>query len=190
MTKHYEKFILVGSIIWSIGFFLAVGIVYPLAFIGIYAGPVLLAFGLIGWYISYRREGKGISDLISEFKGIFTNMSKMKFVWSETLKFWALWFVLWIVFTFFIMTVSKSSSVFNTATKHALTDENLINELGEIKYFGFLVGGHFSSKGNSDITFSIIGENGVSEAKAYLYHNGKHHKVKSIEYRNKINKSP
>ena len=176
IIRTHKPLIILGCLLWVAGFFMAAGTIYPFSLIGIYIGPILLFLGIIGWTINYRRTKNRFPNPIRSFKAILSkhkgllkyHLAMFQFMFSYLLHFWTFCIVFWIALSFFGTTLFKNSSAFSTTKKYVETDKELIDKVGPIKYYGFLIGGSISSSGNADISFSIIGENGTVNANSIL----------------------
>jgi hypothetical protein len=93
-------------------------------------------------------------------------------MFSYLLHFWTFCIVFWIGLAFLGTTVFKNSNAFAATKEYVENDNELIMRIGQIKYYGFLLGGSVSSSGDADISFSIIGQKETIDAKAIL-ENGK-----------------
>jgi hypothetical protein len=176
IVKYFNILIPIGSLLWILGFSLAAATVYPFALIGIYFGPPILILGIIGWIINYKRSKdqnpnpiRSFKRVLGKHKGLFRYHSAMfEFMFSHLFHFWTFCIIFWIGLTFLATTVFKNSNAFTATKQYVENDTELINRIGQIEYFGFLVGGSVSSSGEADISFSIIGEKETVNAKAKL----------------------
>ena len=149
---------------WIVGFFLAVATIYPFAFIGIYFGPPILALGVMGWIINYKQTKNQFPNPFRSFKRILSkrkgllkyHFAMFEFMFSYLLHFWTFCIVFWIGLAFLGTTVFKSSEAFATTKEYVENDTELLNRIGQINYYGFLLGGSVSSRGDAKISFSII----------------------------------
>lgn len=170
---------------------MATGDFYPYVFLGIFGGPLVLLLGIIGWVKNYRQKHNRFPNPISSFnrtsdkyKGFFRwHMAMFDYLFSHVLQFWTIWVVLWIVMVFLLMPFFKNSTAYKIATAYAEKDPVLKEKIGKIKYYGFLVGGSVSSLGTGDLSFSIIGENGIVSVNAIVENIDGQSKVTSIKYR-------
>jgi hypothetical protein len=187
IIKNHSTLILTGSLLWIAGFILAAATIYPYSLVGIYLGPPLLILGIISWIINYKKTKdsfpnpiRSFNKILSRHKGILKyHFAMFQFMFSYLLHFWTFCILFWIGLGFFGTTLFKNSNAFSTTKKYVESDTKLTDRIGQIKYYGFLIGGSISSSGNSDISFSIIGENSTVKAKAIL-RNGK---VLKVEYK-------
>lgn len=176
IIKHHKELILTGSLLWIVGFFLAVTTIYPFAFIGVYLGPLLLLFGLVGWGINYKRTKNQFPNPIRSFnrirnkhKGVLKyHFAGFEFLFTYMLHVWAFCILFWIGLTFLGTTIFKSSNAYITTINYVENDSELINQIGQIKYYGFLVSGSVSSNGDANISFAIIGQKATIYVKAIL----------------------
>lgn len=187
IVKDHKSFIVTGSLLWIAGVVLAAAKVYPFAFIGIYLAPVILVAGITGWIINYSRVRNQFPNPVRSFNTIHNkhtgvlkyHFAAFEFLFTYVLHFWTLCVVFWMGLTFLSTGVIKNSDAFETTKRHVENDSELINRIGEVKYYGFLISGTISSGGNANISFSIIGQKETIDAKALL----KYGEVIDIEYK-------
>jgi hypothetical protein len=187
IVRKHKILILVGCLLWIAGFFMAAATIYPFALIGIYLGPPILTLGIIGWIINYKRTKnqfpnpiRSFNRILSKRKGILKyHFAGFEFMFSYLLHFWTFCIVFWIGLALLGTTVFKNSNAFAATKEYVENDNELIKRIGQIKYYGFLLGGSVSSAGDADISFSIIGQKETIDAKAIL-ENGK---VIEIKYK-------
>lgn len=167
---------LTGSLLWVAGFFMAAATMYPFALIGVYLGPPILTIGIIGWIINYKRTKnqfpnpiRSFNNILKKQKGLLKyHFAMFEFLFAYLLHFWTFCIVVWIGFAFLGTTVLKNSNAFAAAKDYVENDSDLIERIGQIRYYGFLIGGSVSSSGDANISFSIIGEKETIDAKAIL----------------------
>ena len=187
IIKQHKTFILTGSLLWVAGFFMAAATIYPFALIGVYLGPPILTIGIIGWIINYKRTKnqlpnpiRSFNNILKKHKGLLKyHFAMFEFLFAYLLHFWTFCIVFWIGLAFLGTTVFKNSNAFAATKNYVENDSDLKERIGQIRYYGFLVGGSVSSSGDADISFSIIGEKETIDAKAIL-DNGK---VTEIKYK-------
>lgn len=121
-----------------------------------------------------------LNRVLSKHKGFLKyHIAMFDFMLTYLLHFWTFCVVFWIIITVIGTSIFKNSNSFNIAKKYVESDSKLIDEIGEIKYYGGLIGGSISSNGNADISFSVIGENGTVDVKSKITS----YKVVEIDYR-------
>jgi hypothetical protein len=158
------------------GFILAAAIIYPYSFFGIYVGPLLLILGLTGWISNYYRTYQRLPNPLRSFS---KSKGPLDFLFSYLLHFWTGIIAFWIGIAFLGTAFFKNSYAFQVSTEYVESDVNLKERIGPIEYYGFLVGGHISSSGSAELSFSIVGENGKVTAKSFI----KNKKVSRMEYK-------
>lgn len=177
MDKKYHKILLgFGSLLWIVGFFLAVGSIYPYAFVGIYLGPPAVILGIIGWISNYKKTKnqfpnprRSFKKIVSKYKGIFKyHIAMIEFLFTYVLHFWICCVVFWFALTYTASILFKSSQAFKATKTYVEKDNELINRIGEIQYYGFLIGGSVSTNGDAEISFTAIGEKETIKIKAFV----------------------
>lgn len=176
IIKRYKTFILTGSLLWATGFLLASARIYPFALIGVYIGPPILTIGIIGWVINYKRTKEQFPNLIRSFNNILKKHKGMlkyhyalfEFLFAYIIHFWTFCIVFWIGLAFLGTTVFKNSNAFKATKNYVENDSELKERIGQIRYYGFLIGGSVSSSGDGNISFSIIGKKKTIDAKVIL----------------------
>lgn len=187
ILRKQKIFIFIGSLLWITGFFMAAATVYPFALIGVYLGPPILILGIIGWIINHKRTNGHFPNPIRSFNRILRkqkglskyHLAIFEFMFSYLLHFWIFCIMFWIGLTFLGKTVLKNSNVFTKTKEYVEKDKELIMRIGKIKYYGFLIGGSFSTSGDADISFSIIGNKETIDVKALI----KNGRVIVVKYR-------
>ena len=180
-----QRFLLTGCLLWIAGFFLAVGEVYPYSLFLIYASPALLLLGIMLRIINYIKTNKRLPNLFQYFdnfasknKEIGDSSAAQKKILSLVLYFWLFCIVFWMSLSFFGTTLFKRSHAFATTKKYIEADPRLFEKIGTVKYYGFLIGGSISSTGSADLSFTVIGEKGISSVQSIL----KDNKVIHVNY--------
>ncbi|MCT4583097.1 MAG: cytochrome c oxidase assembly factor 1 family protein [Flavobacteriales bacterium] len=187
IIKRHKILILTGVLLWVSGFFMAAMTIYPFALIGVYVGPPILTMGIVGWIINYKHTKSQFPNPIRAFNRILKkhkglpkyHFAMFEFLFSYLLHFWTFCIVFWIGIAFLGTTAFKNSNAFATTKNYVESDSRLIERIGQIRYYGFLIGGTISSSGDADISFSIIGDKETINAKAILERG----KVTEIKYK-------
>lgn len=173
LKNNYIHFILSGCVIWIIGFFFATATLYPWAYIFIFIGPTLLFIGILAWF-KYRIaiEYNEYKLILAQTKGFLRYQNSFQnYLKQNKQYFFVGLIILWIVSAFVITQHYKTSNSFKMTKEYINKMTEIKNEIGDIKYYGFLTGGTLSPNGNANLTFSIIGENKTVSAESVVINN-------------------
>lgn len=159
IIRKHKILILIGCLLWILGFFMAAASIYPYALIGVYFAPPILILGIIGWTINYKHTKNHYPNLKRSFKRILDkrkgllkyHFAMIEFLYKYVLHFWVLCVVYWMGLTFIFTTVIENSNAFAATKKYVENDTELIRRIGQIEYYGFLIDGSFSSSGDAEI---------------------------------------
>ena len=172
-TSH-SYLLTLGTILWVAGFFLAVGRIYPWAYLGAFLGAPLVLVGIAVWVIHYRKMRgffpsiwRSFSKVLQRHSGITKyHFAIFDFLFTYLLHFWMVCIVFWIMLVSMASFGIRSTDNFERARRYVEQDYSLKERIGEVAYFGLLVSGHQRSNGDAELNFTIIGENGQVDAKA------------------------
>ena len=95
----------------------------------------------------------------------------MGYMYSHILETWTFVIVCWMGMILIMFLTFGQSNAFMIAKDYCENDSKITEKTGKIRYYGLLVGGSISTKGQSgesELTFTIVGENGYFTANAEL----------------------
>jgi hypothetical protein len=169
---NHRPYILIGCLIWIAAFFGESFGFQPYSTIGIIVSPIITIFGVTHWFKHYKMT----RGHLPKFFGAFAQMSKnpfagIGFMLKHILEFWTFTIIFWMGLFLLMFLTFGQSDAFKTAKEYCESNTKIIEKTGKIKYYGLLVGGSISTKGEtgeSDMSFTIVGGNGIFKAKAEL----------------------
>ena len=172
IDRKYALLNSIGAGLWILGFFMAAGMVYPYAFVGLYAAPPFLLLGGLGWIRHYRRTRGAFPNPIRSYRRLLARQSgwldqqlaSFQFMFKNLFVFWGISVFAWMLLTFVGTTIFKATDAYALAKLHVQRDESLRKSIGEICYYGFLAGGTVRSNGDNEVTLTVVGERGIREA--------------------------
>jgi len=191
LRRYYILLNLFGALLWIMGFSMAAGGYYPTAFVGVYAGPVLLILGSVGWIQRYRSKHGVLPDPVRSYRKVLAkhrgilryHMAGLEFMFSNWFVVWVVSIHMWVVLTYAATSVVRCSDAYAFAVQHVEGDHALQESIGRIRYYGFLAGGSLSSSGRNEVTFTVVGERGSREAHIEMRKKNSRTKVVSAVYR-------
>ena len=173
-TNH-RPYILIGCLIWIAAFFGEAYGLQPYSTIGMLVSPPITIFGVICWFKFYKRTRGHYPRFVECFFERFVNLKNplagIAFLFKHVLEFWTFAIICWMALFLIIFLTLGQSDAFKTAKKYCENNTEIIEKTGEIKYYGLLVEGNISTNGTSgesDLSFTIVGKNGVFKVKADL----------------------
>jgi len=191
LRRYYFLLNLFGALLWIIGFSMAASGIYPTAFVGVYAGPVLLILGSVGWIQRYRSKHGVLPDPVRSYRQVLArhrgilryHLAWFEFMFSKLFVVWVVSIHMWVVLTYAATRVVRCSDAYAFAVQHVERDRALQESIGSIRYYGFLAGGCLSSGGRNEVTFTVVGERGTREAHIEMRKKNSSTKVVSAVYR-------
>lgn len=173
---NHRPYILIGCLIWIVSFFGEAFRFQPYSTIGILISPMLTFFGIYHWFMYYKLTKGHYPKFFKAWKGVISKMRKnpfagIGFMFSHILETWTFIIVCWMGMIFIMFLTFGQSKAFKAAKEYCENDSEILEKTGEIRYYGLLVGGSISTKGQSgesELTFTIVGENGNFNANAEL----------------------
>lgn len=173
---NHRPYILIGCLIWIASFFGEAFRYQPYSTIGIIISPILTFFGIYHWFKFYKMTRGHYPKFFKVRKDLINKMRKnpfagIVFLLSYILETWTLVIVCWMGMILIMFLTFGQSHAFKTAKDYCKNNTKIIEKTGKIRYFGLLVGGSISTKGQtgeSELTFTIIGANGNFNANASL----------------------
>ncbi len=173
---NHRPYILIGSLIWIASFLGEAFKFQPYSTIGIIISPIITFWGVYHWFIFYKNTKghypKFIKTSTEKSRKMRDNpFYGIKFMFTHTQETWAFTIVIWMILTITIFLSFGQSNAFKAAKNYCQNNTEIIEKTGKIEYYGILIGGSLSTKGetgSSDFTFTIVAENGNFNANAKL----------------------
>ncbi|CAL2083937.1 hypothetical protein [Tenacibaculum sp. 190524A05c] len=173
---NHKPFILIGCIIWITSFFRELTRLQPYSTIGIIISPMILLFGVIIWFKYYKKTRGYFPKFLETYSLLTKRARKNPFVISEftfkhILEFWTFLIIFWMGLCLIIILTFGQSDAFKTTKQYCRNNTEITQKTGKIKYFGLLMSGNITTRGKngeSNITFTIVGENGIFKTNAEL----------------------
>ena len=173
---NHRSYILIGCLIWIASFFGEVFRFQPYSTIGIIISPMLTFFGIYHWFKFYKKTRGHYPKFFKAWREMNSKMRKNPFVgmgymYSHILETWTFVIVCWMGMILIMFLTFGQSNAFMIAKDYCENDSKITEKTGKIRYYGLLVGGSISTKGQSgesELTFTIVGENGYFTANAEL----------------------
>jgi hypothetical protein len=173
---NHRPYILIGCLIWIAAFFGESFGLLPYSSIGIIASPIITIFGVIHWVKYYKRTRGHLPNFFEAYAQMNKRTRKnpfagFGFMLKHILEFWTFAIISWMGLFLFTFLTFGQSEAFKTAKEYCESNAKIIEKTGEIKYYGLFFSGSISNQGEtgeSNMTFNIVGENGIFNAKAEL----------------------
>ncbi|EJF10134.1 cytochrome c oxidase assembly factor Coa1 family protein [Pontibacter sp. BAB1700] len=163
----HKALVTTGCLIWCASFFGEAFNAQPYSTVGIIVSPILTVTGVILWLLYYRNTRgyypklKTVRDNTYSYGGQFT--LGFDFLIKHVLEFWTLCILFWMGLVLLMVLTFRRSDAFEAAKQYCQTNQEILSQTGEIKYFGVLVAGNLSTGGQggkADLSFSIVGTKG------------------------------
>lgn len=176
-SRIYKDLITTGCLLWCFSFFGEIANKQPYSTIGIIISPIITIIGIYYWF-QYYHETRGyyppilkkINENIVSVGG--TNTLKTDFLLSHILEFWTVCILFWMAMVLIGITTFKHTDAFNATKQYCETNQEVLSETGQIKYYGsFLTGSitnSWDSNGEADFYFTIVGKKGNFHASSVL----------------------
>jgi len=170
---NHKPYILIGCLIWIASFFGETSGFQPFSIIGMLISPLLTFFGIFHWFKYYKSTRGYYPRFLKAWIDMNKKMLKnpfygMGFMFSHLLEFWTFTVVCWMGIILLMFLTFGQSNAFKAAKEYCESNSQILEKTGEIRYYGILVGGNITTKGQSKLTFTIIGTNGNFNANAEL----------------------
>ncbi|MCB9017828.1 MAG: hypothetical protein H6544_04405 [Prevotellaceae bacterium] len=173
-TTH-RVLVTTGCLMWCASFFGEAFQGQPYSTVGIIISPTLTLIGIFYWFKYYRLtrghypKFKTIWDNTIIIGGEFT--LRFEFLIKHILEFWTACILFWMGLVLIMVLTFRRSEAFEATKNYCQTNQEILSQTGEIKYFGVLVGGNMSDAGQggkADLSFTIIGTKGNFSANSKL----------------------
>lgn len=165
--RTHRILVTIGCLLWCASFFGEAFNGQPYSTVGIILSPILTVIGIFYWF-RYYRSTKGhyprfekVWDNITHVGGRFTLGSN--FLLNHILEFWTFCILFWMVLVLVMVLTFRRSDAFEAAKNYCQTNQEIISQTGEIKYYGVLVAGKMSTVGENSkasFSFTIVGAKG------------------------------
>ena len=164
-----------GCILWCASFFGEALSAQPYSTLGIIVSPILTVLGVLFLLKNYY-ETRGHFPTL---KTIWNNLCKISkkpiigadFNASHMFRFWTFCIFLWMGFVLLMVLTIRRSEAFQAVKQYCKSNQEIILQTGDIKFYGVLVGGSITSvgqDGKADLDFTIVGTNGNFKANSLL----------------------
>ena len=173
-TTH-RILITTGCLLWCASFFGEALNKQPYSTVGIIVSPILTVIGVIYWFKHYRV----VRGHYPRFKSVWDNTSYnggkfflgFDFILKHLLEFWTFCILFWMGLVLIMVLTFRRSDAFESTKQYCQSNQEIISQTGEIKYFGVLVVGNMSTDGQggkADLSFTIVGTKGNFSANSML----------------------
>ncbi len=175
MKKKHNFLITIGCFLWIVSFFGETFRGQPYSTIGIIISPILTVIGVIYWFKYYKETRRHypkfqtVTDSISFIGGKFT--LSFEFLLHHILKIWTIGILFWMGIVLIIVLTMRRSDAFEATKNYCQTNQEILSQTGEIKYFGVIVGGNITTtghEGTAELSFIIVGSKGNFRANSKL----------------------
>ena len=163
---------------------------YPLTYINLYLGTILLIYGIIRWLSDYKKKYKhkprpliALQKVITEHENVSNKyIGIMGFIISN----FQIFVIVLFCFVHITMTISsvvlKNTESFRVATEYLKNDDEIVNYIGEFNYYGFLVSRNSKQAGEMKIRFNYSGDKNTADVRVYLKKNENTLQVDSLYF--------
>ncbi|MDG1476087.1 MAG: cytochrome c oxidase assembly factor Coa1 family protein [Vicingaceae bacterium] len=173
-TTH-KKLVTTGCLMWCASFFGEAFLGQPYSTVGIIISPILTIIGVFYWF-KYYRATRG---RYPKFQTIWQNTTKnggmltlnFDFLIKHILEFWTFCILFWMGLVLIMILTFRRSDAFEATKNYCQTNQEIISQTGEIKYYGIFVSGNMSNSskgGKAEFSFTIVGSKGNFSANSKL----------------------
>lgn len=180
MIVSPNKIIATGFALWLMGFLLSLTRFYPYCYVGIALGFFLFFAGIVAWVLRYERTYNTWPQPIKAYKKILKKytghhrhqMAGREYIIHNVLEYWTFGVALVMVAMLVSSIAFRNSDAFELTKSYVESDNKILNKVGSVEHYGFMISGSFSSsntKGESaQLRFSIIGSKGRATAESFI----------------------
>lgn len=160
---------------WCVSFFGEALSGQPYSTVGIIASPIFIVLGVL-FSLKYYCETKGHFPSVKIIWNYIWKSSKKPIISSDfsvshMLRFWMFCIFIWMGFVLVMLLTIRRSEEFQAVKQYCESNQEIILRTGDIKFYGVLVGGSYTSVGQdekADLDFTIVGTNGNFKANSQL----------------------
>lgn len=157
----------------------------PYSTVGIFLSPAITITGIIIWakqYNTLHGHYPRISSLEFSFTG--DNSLSPDFIRNNLLGFWTACIVFWMFIVFFSNIFFGHAEPFELVKKYCSKDELILQKAGDIKYFGILTSGSYTTgdrNGDGNVSLTIVGTKGNFDVDSKLIKTDGKWKIESVK---------
>jgi hypothetical protein len=163
----HSRLITIGVLIFILGVILDFCLI-QFSILIILTGNILAIFGCLKFLeiksnrqrvLSALRPKANMTDFFKDFFDL--SWSKVSIIWTTC--------AVGAMIIVHIGGLFKISGAYKTARESIIHDSQIINEIGEVTHFTYLVTGGFTTNGYSNMDIGVIGKKGRTYVKAIVY---------------------
>ncbi|WP_285546677.1 cytochrome c oxidase assembly factor Coa1 family protein [Dyadobacter frigoris] len=132
--------------------------------------------GLFHWFKFYKLTRGHYPKFLTALRENQIRMRKnpfagMEFMFKHILEFWTFSILFWMTLVLIMVLTFRESEAFEATKRYCENDREILSKTGKVRYFGILIGGEISTKGESgsaDLSFTIVGEKGNFSSNSQL----------------------
>src|SRR6478609_6557 len=137
-----------GCLLWIASFFGEAFSQQPYSTIGLVVSPPITIVGLVFWLKYYKQTRGHYPKLTIAWINMRGNpISSFQFMLSHILEFWIATILFWMALVLAMVLTFRNSDAFETTKTYCQSNSEILSRTGEIKFYGVLVGGTMSTRG-------------------------------------------
>jgi hypothetical protein len=186
----HKVLVTTGCLLWCSSFFGELANQQPYSTAGLIISPILTVVGIFYWFKYYRAtrghnpKFKPVWDIMTKFDVSF--ISRLEFMLKHFLEFATVWVICFMGMVLLSVLTFRRSDAFEATKQYCQSNQDILSQTGDIKYYGVMVAGTTSfggQGGSADLSFTIVGTKGNFSANSKLtMQNGKW-TVDKLEFR-------
>jgi hypothetical protein len=172
-VKHHQ-IILSGTVLFIVGCYLD-QVLVRYAYLLIVVGSAITFFGSLH-YLGVKENRIKVWSVLKP-KGDFFEMLReaFNFQWERVSLIWTFCALVGMLIVNLGTLTVKSMGAYKSAVQYILVDEKVKARIGDVRDFTYMVSGHASTTGSSNLYFGVIGTKGSIEIRAVIEsYNGNH----------------